>query len=84
MDDELLDKVRETVSRISRSLGKSEVELREISGGKVMVKYHEPPSSLGVCHPDKTQATEELAIEMIEEELKGIVPGFEQVVLIKD
>jgi hypothetical protein len=84
MTNTLVSKIEEALSKINTSIGKADVRLKAVQGGTVVVSYRKPPSSLGVCHPDKSQATQGLVAEILEDELKSIMPDFERLVVEED
>lgn len=83
MDESIVSKIEETLSKVRPSLGKADVQLKEIHEGVVVVEYRKAPSSIGVCHPDKTQTTRELVTEILEDALSKVVPDFEKVIVME-
>ncbi len=67
---------------IRPSLGGADVRLRGVSRGVVTVQYYKPLSNPSACHVDKTRATREIVAELLEDQLKKVVPGFRQVALL--
>ena len=82
VDHELNDKVENILSRIKPSLGGANVRLRSISDGMVTLEYHRPLSNPSACHVDRTRITKEIVVEILEEDLKKVIPGLNKIVLL--
>ena len=70
------------LARIKPSLGGADVQLRDISQGIVTVQYYRPLSNPSACHVDRTRTTKEIVSEVLEDQLKKVVPGFRKVALL--
>lgn len=70
------------LARIKPSLGGTDVQLRDISQGIVTIQYFKPLSNPSACHIDRTRTTKEIMSEVLEDELKKMVPGFRKIALI--
>ena len=80
-DSGTIEAVEEILSRVERSLGGASIKLRQLEGGTVIVDYHRARTDLS-CHVNRTQATEELVAELLEEDFRAAVPGFERVIVV--
>ncbi|MCK4221918.1 MAG: hypothetical protein KAX25_03530 [Dehalococcoidia bacterium] len=69
-------------ARIRPSLGGADVRLRGISQGVVTVQYYKPLSNPSACHVDRTRTTQEIVAEVLEDQLRKVVPGFREVALL--
>lgn len=67
---------------IRPSLGGVDVRLKGVSRGVVTVQYYRPPSNTSACHVDKTRATREIVAELLEDQLKKVVPQFRELTLL--
>ena len=74
--------IEDVLARIRPSLGGADVRLKGVSQGVVTVQYFKPLSNPSACHVDKTRATREIVAELLEDQLKKVVPGFRQVALL--
>ncbi len=81
MDQELNEKVEKILSRIKPSLGGAVILLKDIGEGVVTVEYLRPLSNPSACHADRTPITKEIVVEVLEDDLKKVIPGFRKVVL---
>ena len=82
MDRELNEKVENMLSQIKPSLGGASVLLKDIGEEVVTLEYRRPLSNPSACHVDRTRITKEIVVEILEDDLKKIIPGFRKVVLI--
>ena len=82
MDMELNERVKGIAYRIKPSLGGADVRLKDISEGVVTFEYYRPLSNPSACHVDRTPITKAIVIEILEDDLKKVVPGFRKVVLL--
>ncbi len=82
MDQELNEKVENILSRIKPSLGGASILLKDIGEGVVTVEYLRPLSNPSACHVDRTPITKEIVVEVLEDDLKKVIPGFRKVVLL--
>ena len=83
MDKDVTAEIKKVLKKISPSLGEAEVKLQEITEGTVVVTYQKALTNPS-CHTMKTQMTGDVVAELLEEELRAIVPGFEKVVVVED
>ena len=67
---------------IRPSLGGADVRLKGVSRGVVTVQYYKPLSNPSACHVDKTRATREIVAELLEDQLKKVVPQFRELALL--
>ncbi|NWF94020.1 MAG: hypothetical protein HXY46_14050 [Syntrophaceae bacterium] len=84
IEQELSNKVEEIFSKVKPSLGGADVRLREIRQGVVMLKYYPPLSNPSACHVDRTLMSKEIIKEVLEEQLKKLIPDFKEVILLED
>jgi len=82
MDQELSEQAENILSKLKPSLGGAAVRLRDIGEGVVTLEYHRPLSNPSACHVDRTPITKEIVVEILEDHLKKIIPGFKKVVLL--
>jgi Fe-S cluster biogenesis protein NfuA len=82
VEQELKEEVEGVLARIRPSLGGADVQLRDISQGIVTLQYRRLPSNASACHVDRTRTTKEVVAEVLDDELKRVVPGFRKVTLI--
>ncbi len=81
MNQELNEKVKNILSRIKPSLGGADVRLMDIGEGVVTLEYLRPLSNPSACHVDRTPITKEIVAEILEDDLKKVIPGLKKVVL---
>lgn len=74
--------IEDLLVRIRPSLGGADVRLKGVSRGVVTVQYYKPLSNPSACHVDKTRATREIVAELLEDQLKKVLPGFTELVLL--
>ena len=82
MEPGLKKEIEGVLARIKPSLGGADVQLRDISQGIVTVQYYKPLSNSSACHVDRTQTTKEIVTEVLEDQLRKMVPGFRKVTLL--
>jgi hypothetical protein len=82
MGRELNEKVEDILSRIKPSLGGADVLLKDISEGIVTLEYYRPLSNPSACHVDRTRITKAIVVEILEDDLKKVIPGFRKVILL--
>jgi len=82
MEQGLKEEIESILARIKPSLGGADVQLRDISQGIVTVQYCRPLSNPSACHVDRTRTTKEIVTEVLEDQLKKVVPGFKKVTLL--
>lgn len=66
------------------SLGGADVRFKGASHGVVTVRYYRPLSNPSACHVDRTRATTEIVAELLEDQLKKVLPGFRGVALVAE
>ena len=74
--------VERALERIMPNLGGADIRLRKIESGVVTLEYYKPLTNPSACHVDRTRITKDILIEIVEEELKGIMPDFEKLIII--
>jgi len=48
------------------------------------VQYYKPLSNPAACHVDKTRATRDIVAELLEDQLKKVLPGFRELALVAE
>lgn len=81
MEQELSEGIERILEHIRPSLGGADIRLRMVDKGIVTLEYYKPLSNPSACHVDRTRTTKDIIIEIIEEDLKGIIPDFEKVII---
>lgn len=76
------EKVREALARLGTMLGGAKLELEEIKEGVVTVRYYRPLTNPSACHVERTRATKDIVLEVLEDVLRGAMPGLKEVVLV--
>lgn len=76
------DKVREALARLGTMLGGAEVKLEDIKEGVVTVRYYRPFTNPSACHIDRTKATKDVVLEVLEDVLRGVMPELKEVILV--
>ena len=82
MEQQLKGKIEAVLAKVKSSLGGADVRFGNINQGIVTVEYYRPLSNPSACHVDRTQITKDLIIEVLEDQLSKVVPGFRKVTLI--
>jgi len=82
MGQGLKEEIEGVLARIKPSLGGADVQLRDIGQGVVTVQYYRLLSNLSACHVDRTWTTKEIVIEILEDQLKEVIPEFRKVILL--
>ena len=82
MEEQLYKKVENILAGIRPSLGGANVRLKDISQGVVTLEYHKFLSNPSACHVDRTKTTKEIVIEILEDELKSMVPEFKKIIVL--
>lgn len=82
MGQELEKKIETELDRVRPSLGGADIRFGGISEGIVTVEYYRPLSNPSACHIDRTQITEDIIVEVLEDQLSKVVPGFKSVTLV--
>ena len=78
----LREEIESVLAKIRPSLGGADIQLRDISQGIVTVQYYRPLSNPSACHVDRTRTTKEIVTEVLEDQIKKVVPGFRKVTLL--
>ncbi len=81
MDAELNQQVENRLSRIKPSFGGADVRFKELVEGVLTLEYVRPLSNPSACHVDRTRITKEIIIEILEDDLKKVIPDFKKIVL---
>jgi len=82
MEKGLKEKIEGIFDKIRPSLGGADIRFVNISQGIVTVEYYRPLSNPSACHVDRTQITKDMIIEVLEDQLSKIIPGFKSVTLV--
>lgn len=83
MNESIRSKIDDILSKTEPSLGGARVKLREVREGIVIIDYCKAPANPS-CHVNRTQTTEELVAEILEDDLRAVVPNFEKVIVIEE
>jgi len=81
MEQGIKEEIESVLARVKPSLGGADVQLRDVSQGIVTILYYRPLSNPSACHVDRTRTTKEIVTEVLEDQLKEVVPGFRKVAL---
>jgi len=81
MDPGLNQQIEKILSRIKPSLGGADVRLEDIGEGVVTLEYFRPVSNPSACHVDRTRITKEIIIEILEDDLKKLIPDLKKIIL---
>ena len=82
MGQELEKKIEAELAKVRPSLGGADIRFVNISEGIVTVEYYRPLSNPSACHVDRTRITEDLIVEVLEDQLSKIIPDFKSVTLV--
>ena len=82
MEQELKAKIVALLADVKPSLGGTDLRLINLSQGIVTVEYCRPLSNPSACHVDRTQITEDIIVEVLEDQLSKIIPDFKSVMLV--
>ena len=82
MEQGIKEEIEGMLARIKPSLGGADIQLRDISQGIVTLQYYRPLSNPSACHVDRTRTTKEIVTEVLEDQLKEVVPEFKKVTLL--
>ena len=82
MEQGIKEEIEGILARIKPSLGGADVQLRDFSQGIVTIQYYRPLLNRSACHVDKTRTTKEIVTEVLDDQLKQVVPGFNKVTLL--
>jgi hypothetical protein len=82
MEEGLKKEIEGVLAKVRPSLGGVDVRLGKISQGIVTVEYYRPLSNPSACHVDRTQISKDIIIEVLEDQLRKVVPGFRKVILL--
>jgi hypothetical protein len=80
----LRERIESVLVGIEPSLGGAIVRLKDVTEGVVTVQYYRPLSNPSACHVDRKRTTKEIVVEVLEAQLREVVPGFKKVVLIDE
>jgi Fe-S cluster biogenesis protein NfuA len=84
IEQELSKKVEDILTKVKPSLGGADVQLREIRRGIVTLEYYRPLSNPSACHVDRTLISKEMVKEVLEDQLKKMIPDFKEVILLEN
>ena len=79
MEQQLNESIESILENVKPSLGGADIRLRSIEKGIVTLEYHKPLSNPSACHVDRTKTTKDMVIEIIEDDIKRIVPDFKKI-----
>jgi hypothetical protein len=82
MEQGFKEKIESVLKKVRPSLGGADIRFVNISQGIVTVEYYRPLSNPSACHVDRTQITKDMIIEVLEDQLSKIIPGFKSVTLV--
>lgn len=82
MEKGLKKEIEGVLAKTRPSLGGADIRFVDISQGIITVEYYRPLSNPSACHVDRTQITKDIIIEVLEDQLKKVVPGFRKVTLL--
>ena len=82
MEQGIKEEMETVLARIKPSLGGADVQLRDVSQGIITMQYYKPLSNPSACHVDRTRTTKEIVTEVLEDQLRKVVPGFRNVALL--
>jgi len=82
MEQQVKAKIEAVLAKVRPSLGGADLRFDNISQGIVTVEYYRPLSNPSACHVDRTQITKDIIIEVLEDQLRKVVPGFRKVTLL--
>ncbi len=75
-------RIEEALAKLSPMLGGAEVRLEDIKEGVVTVRYYRPFTNPSACHIDRTKATKDVVLEVLEDVLRGVMPELKEVILV--
>jgi hypothetical protein len=78
----LNEKIERILDTIRPSLGGADIRLKDVTAGVVTLQYYKPLSNPSACHVDRTKPTKDLVIELLEDKLNRLVPGFKMIVVL--
>ena len=81
MDQRIHTTIEGVLAKVRPSLGGADVRLRNISRGIVTVEYYRPLVNPSACHVNRTEVTKDIIIEVLEDQLRKVVPGLRKVTL---
>ena len=82
MEQGVKEKIEDVLDRVRPSLGGADIRFGSISEGIVTVEYYRPLSNPSACHVDRTQITEDIIVEVLEDQLSKIILDFKSVTLV--
>ena len=82
MEEGLKKEIEGVLAKTRPSLGGADIRFVNLSQGIVTMEYYRPLSNPSACHVDRTQITKDIIIEVLEDQLSKVVPGFRKVTLI--
>ena len=84
MKQGLKEKLEDILAKTQPSLGGADIKLMNVIQGVVTVQYHKPPSNPSACHIDMTRTNKDIVHEVLKDQLRKAVPGFEKVILLEE
>jgi len=82
MEQGIEKNIEDVLTKVRPSLGGADIRFLNISQGIITVEYYRPLSNPSACHVDRTQITKDIILEVLEDQLKKVVPGFRKVTLL--
>ena len=83
MSENVTAQIEGILSKLKPSLGGADVKLLKIDDGIVVLHYQKALTNPS-CHANKTQTTEELVAELLEDEFKELVPNFKEITVLSN
>ena len=76
------DRIKEALAKLKPALGGAEVRLVEVRDGVVTIRYYRPLTNPSACHVDRTKATRDIVLEVLEDVLREVMPELKEVILL--
>ncbi len=76
------EEIEKVLARLRPMLGGADVKFEGFNEGVVTLRYYRPLVNPAACHVDRTKATKDIIAEVLEEEIKEVIPELKQVVLL--
>ncbi|MEJ2738263.1 MAG: hypothetical protein P8105_00215 [Dehalococcoidia bacterium] len=73
------ERIESILKNVKPSLGGADIRLKSIEKGIVTLEYHKSLSNPSACHVDRTKTTKDMVIEIVEDDIKRIVPDFKKI-----
>ena len=82
MEQRLKETIEAVIAKVRPSLGGADLRFDNINQGVVTMEYYRPLSNPSACHIDRSQITKDIIIEVLEDQLRNVVPDFKKVMLL--